>query len=363
LKDAPLLIKKNFSALCIAFTLLFSSCASPSADSGATPTPYPTPVKETFTAKRGDIVVEAKLTGHVSPLALYTVYFQINGQVSEVYANVNDVVEKGQLLGELSEARELRANSEETQHILRRAQIKLEIATLTLEQLKAQSRPTYEVKIQELEVELAQMELEETLTQLGIDPNSSAVDELDAQVAKAQAFATENGTIISRVNTGRNVTSATPAFVLGDPNQLEVIAELDVTKGDKEVKEMFEGMPVVVTLDAKTDVKLTGVIRQLPSPYGTGASDEKSIHLVLDVPPSATTYQLGDKVTVTVQLASKQDVIWLPPDAIRNAGGRTFVIINSENGPKRVDVEIGLQTRDMVEIISGLNEGQVVVGP
>jgi multidrug efflux pump subunit AcrA (membrane-fusion protein) len=56
-------------------------------------------------------------------------------------------------------------------------------------------------------------------------------------------------------------------------------------------------------------------------------------------------------------------VLWLPPDAIRTAGGRTFVIINSEAGPKRVDVELGLQTRDRVEIVSGLDEGQVVVSP
>ena len=117
------------------------------------------------------------------------------------------------------------------------------------------------------------------------------------------------------------------------------------------------------TLDASTDAKLTGTIRELPSPYGTGASDEGAIHVALDSPPSASTYQTGDNVTVTVLLASKEGVLWLPPDAIRSAVGRTFVIINSESGPQRVDVEIGLQTRDRVEIIAGLEEGQVVVGP
>ena len=101
----------------------------------------------------------------------------------------------------------------------------------------------------------------------------------------------------------------------------------------------------------------------LPSPYGTGESGEKQIHILLDAAPSADTYQLGDKVTVTIQLASKPNVVWLPPDAVRNAGGRTFVIINSDSGPKRVDVEIGLETRDRVEIVSGIDEGQVVVGP
>ncbi len=356
-------MKRKIIASLVVFSILLSACGAGGAISQTTPTPYPTPVKETFTAQRGDITVEAKLNGHVSPLALYTVYFQMNGQVSEVYANVNDVVEKDQLLGELVEARDLRANSEAIQHTLRRAQIKLEIATLTLEELKTRGGSPYNIKLQELEVELAQMELAEVLTELGIDPNTPALDELEAQVVKAQAFAPENGTIISRVSVGRNVTSSTPAFILGDPNQLEIVAELDPINGTEQVKEMFEGMPVVVTMDSKPDVQLTGKIRQLPSPYGTGSSDEKEIHVVLDVPPSADTYQLGDKGTVTVQLASKQGVIWLPPDAVRNAGGRTFVIINSDSGPKRVDVVLGLQTREMVEIVSGLDEGQVVVGP
>jgi len=188
------------------------------------------------------------------------------------------------------------------------------------------------------------------------------VDELDAQVAQARAYAPGDGTVISAISVGRNVTPTTPAFVLGDPSQLEVTVGLE-TSWDEEVKEMYEGMSVTATLDAKADVKLTGTIRQLPSPYGTGASDDTAIHIVLDEFPSADTYQIGDKVTAIVQLASKQDVLWLPPEAIRSVSGRTFVIINSESGPTRLDIEIGLQTRDMVEIVSGLTEGQVVVGP
>ena len=355
-------MKRTLSTVFIALSIILAACGGEIA-SEVTPTPFPTPVRQTFTVQRGDITVEAKLNGRVSPLALYTVYFEIDGQVSEVFANVNDVVTEGQLLGELAEARDLRAKADETRRTIRRAQINLEIAQLTLDQYKAQGRPEYEIRIQELQVELAQMELDEVLTSLGIDPKSEVLDELDAQVAQARAFAPADGTIIGTVNVGRNVTPGTPAFILGDPDKLEVVAELDPSKGDEEVREMFEGMPVVVTLDAKPDTKLTGTIRQLPSPYGTGESEERVIHVVMDTPPSASTYQSGDQVTVTVLLASKQDALWLPPDAIRQAGGRTFVIINSDSGPSRVDIEIGLQTRDMVEIVSGLTEGQVVLGP
>ncbi len=358
-------MKRRLLVCFIALVLLLAACGRGSGETltQATPTPYPTPVKPTFTVQRGDITVEAKFSGRVTPLALQTVYFQINGQVSEVYANVNDVVKDGQLLGELAEARDLRAKANETQRTIRRAQIKLEVAKLTLEEYRAQNRSTYEVQIQELNVESAQMDLDETLESLGIDPEAPVTDELDAQVAQARAFAPSDGTIIAAVNVGRKVTTTTPAFVLGDPDKLEVVIDLDVNSGDEQIKEMYEGMPVTVTLDDKPDVTLKGTIRQLPSPYGTGPSDERIIHIVLTTPPSASTYQTGDKVRATIQLANKQDVLWLPPDAIRQAGGRTFVIINSASGPQRVDIEVGLQTRDMVEIVSGLTEGQVVVGP
>jgi RND family efflux transporter MFP subunit len=358
-------MKRRLLLLFVAFALSLTACGGPAGQSAseATPTPFPTPVRPTFTVQRGDIVVEAKLSGRVVPLALETVYFQITGQVREVYASVNDIVKEGQLLGELAEAQELRARADETRRTIRRAQIDLEIAQLTLEQFQSQGRSPNEIKIQELQVELAQMKLDEVLQSLGIDPNSPVLDELDAQVAQARAFAPAGGTIIAAVNVGRNVTPTTPAFVLGDPDRLEVVANLDESKGNSEIKEMFEGMPVMVSLDAKPDVKFNGTIRQLPSPFGTGSSEDRIVHIVLDVGPSATTYQSGDKITATVRLASKEGMLWLPPDAIRSAGGRTFVIINSESGPQRVDVEIGLQTRDRVEIISGLEEGQVVVGP
>jgi len=127
-------MKRRLLILFVAVALLLTACGGGPASSEATPTPFPTPVRPTFTVQRGDITVEAKLSGRVMPLALETVYFQITGQVREVYANVNDVVKEGQLLGELAEAQELRAQAEETRRTIRRAQIDLEIAHLTLEQ-------------------------------------------------------------------------------------------------------------------------------------------------------------------------------------------------------------------------------------
>lgn len=356
-------MKKILSSCLLVLVLFLTACGAGVSSAEATPTPYPTPVRKTFTVERGDIVVEARLTGRVSPLALTTVSFAMSGKVSDVYVQPGDIVSAGQLLAELSEVKQLKADASKTAVEIRRAEIALEVAQLTLEKFKAENRPSYDVRAQELQVELAQMAYTDVLLGLGIDPESNQADTLDAQVAMARVFAPANGMIISGVSVGRSVSPNNPAFVIGDGTQLEVVAQSDANKLDSEIKEMFEGMVVQVSPDANPDVLLTGKIRQLPSPYGTGPSDDRSVYISLDQSASAETYQVGDKVTVTVILASKTGVLWLPPDAIRSAGGRVFVIVNSPEGPKRIEVEIGIKTLEMVEIRSGLDEGQMVVAP
>lgn len=329
----------------------------------ATPTPYPTPVRTTYTVQRGRMTLEATLVGRVVPRAQQSVSFPISGHVGEVYATVNDTVKAGQLLAELTETADLQKKAEEARRAIRRAEIHVEIARLLLEQYRAQGRSPYEIKIQQLQVELAEMDLAAVYESFGLDPQGDALAQLDALVEQGRVYAPIDGTVIAAVSTGRAVTPTTPAFIIGDVGQLEVVAELESSRADEQLKEMYEGMPVTVTPNVRPELQLQGKIRQLPSPYGTGSRDDRTVHIVLAEPPSPQTYQAGDDVTIQIILADKADVLWLPPDAIRQMGGRTFVVIPTENGPQRVEVEIGLRTFHMVEILAGLQEGQVVFGP
>jgi membrane fusion protein, macrolide-specific efflux system len=358
-----MMIKKSqllVPSMVLIFSLLLMGCGS--AEIKITPTPYPTPVRKTYTVQRGDIVINVELFGRVTPLALSTVNFQMDGHVGDVFVQVNDKVTKGQLLADLVELNTLQAKTIETTDAIKRAQIALQIAQLTLEKYKAESASNFDIQIQEKQVELSQMDLDEVLIKYGIDPSSNTLDALTESVNKAKVFAPVDGVIISGVNPGRAVSNTTIAFTIGDGNQSEIIATIDPGKVDETLKNMFEGMPIEVTPNSKPDLHWTGKIRQLPSPYGTGSSDDKSIHIVLDQAPSSADLKFGDTVTVLVQLANKTGILWLPPAAIREVGGRTFVIVNGTDGPKRIDLEIGLQTTDRVEITSGLDEGQVVIG-
>jgi multidrug efflux pump subunit AcrA (membrane-fusion protein) len=68
-------------------------------------------------------------------------------------------------------------------------------------------------------------------------------------------------------------------------------------------------------------------------------------------------------VEVKMPLQVRQNVLWLPPAAVRSFQNRTFVIIQTPDGQKVCDVVVGLSTTDRIEVQSGVNEGDVVVGP
>jgi hypothetical protein len=57
------------------------------------------------------------------------------------------------------------------------------------------------------------------------------------------------------------------------------------------------------------------------------------------------------------------DTLVLPNAAVRRFAGRTFVVMEEEGRSRRVDITTGLENGDQVEVLAGLDEGDVVIGP
>ena len=129
---------------------------------------------------------------------------------------------------------------------------------------------------------------------------------------------------------------------------------------------MIEGQEAVVTLRAYPGQTWQGTVRRLPYPYGTGGSTEdlagvdKSTRISLE--GDLGDLELGDLARVIIVLEEKDDALWLPPAAIRTFQGRKFVIVQDVDRQRRVDVTIGIGSDDRVEVLEGLEEGQIVVG-
>lgn len=251
---------------------------------------------------------------------------------------------------------------------LQQAQWNLETAQAQHDQATA-NEWAYQHELESAEIAVGQAEVElEQLTksveQVLIIQVQQAQQTLDWLKESSQIVAPVDGEIISlSLYPGRPVEPFNIVIVVADPSALEVSASLS----DDQLKDLTEGQKATVTLSGTPDRTWTGVVRRLPYPYGTGGSAESPVgadnSVRISLEGDGGEPNLGDPVHVIVVLEKKDETLWLPPDAIRTFQDQYFVIVEDTTGQRRVDVELGIEGQDQVEILKGLEEGQVVVAP
>jgi multidrug efflux pump subunit AcrA (membrane-fusion protein) len=232
------------------------------------------------------------------------------------------------------------------------AEAALEKAQSDYEQAVADADPeSYNMRLLALELEQAELDIQD----------------LEEQIASAQLIAPFAGQILSlNIKSGDAAQAYDTVGVLADPNELEITAEL----GSEELSQMALNQEAVITLRNRPGETFGGTVRQLPYPYGgttvdTG-DDDTAVHVAIEgqaASSAAVDMTLGELATVTIVLQEKENVLWLPPAAIRTYQGRDFVVVQLADGSqKRVDVLLGISTDERVEITAGLEDGQIVVG-
>jgi len=90
--------------------------------------------------------------------------------------------------------------------------------------------------------------------------------------------------------------------------------------------------------------------------------DTRTMHTEVDVPNSKGVLVEGLYAEATITLETKNNVLYVPVQAIDHNGDRTSVFVVSSAGKLETrTVVLGIQTSSDAEIISGLEEGQLVV--
>ena len=215
--------------------------------------------------------------------------------------------------------------------------------------------------LRQLELAVAQAELDYQQARAGPDPRlEQKVQQLEAQVAERQIRAPFDGVVLAlSAMPGKSVSAYQVVLVVGDPATLELRAELST----EQMSDLTVGQEVTFTTANFPGQTFRGQVRQLP--YGWGGAAEETDRAVHIAPaPDTPALDLGALVQVTVVLEEKENALWLPPAALQTFRGRTFVIVQQADGvQRRVDVVTGIEGADRVEIVSGLEEGQIVVAP
>lgn len=315
-----------------------------------TSTPFPTaviPEKPTYIVQRGEVIRRLDISGRVAPVSEHRMYFQSSGSVDSVLVKSGDAVSAGQELARL------RSGNREFE--IQRAQVRLQMAQYDLDLARLRTpedSPEYKmvIGIKEGEVKLAQI----------------ALDELNAAVDEARLVAPSAGTVIAvNIGEGDQVSALAPVITIADLSHLEV--STDVLSGD--LAKLQEGMRVKIIPVSDPSLAFEGAIRRMPYPYGAAAGEgqasggDQSVRIAFSGQELPGQVHFGDIVKIVVILESKSGVLWLPIQAIRTYEGRKFVIARQDTGQQRVDVNVGVVGDDRVEIVEGLEEGQVVLAP
>jgi len=102
---------------------------------------------------------------------------------------------------------------------------------------------------------------------------------------------------------------------------------------------------------------------RLTDPDIVAAVQQKDRLTRIDLAGETTALELGELATLTIILEERENVLWLPPAPLRTFQGRNFVVVQDGDVQRRVDVRLGIQSDERVEILEGVSEGQIVVGP
>jgi RND family efflux transporter MFP subunit len=165
--------------------------------------------------------------------------------------------------------------------------------------------------------------------------------------------------------TGVNLL-ATDVFEIVNPATLVFKALVD----EADIALVQTGQNARLSLDAYENLQLSSTVEKI-SYKSTPSSSGTAFIVEFPVVDPATTidtalkkYRLGMNGDVEIILEEKSDVLTVPLIATREENGKTYVDvkINEETIEPR-EIEVGLETDEDVEVLSGLNENDEVLIP
>jgi len=338
--------------------LMLSGCANSVDDILPTITPYPTAAamaKTTYIVQRGEVLNQIEIPGRIVPVDQKDMFFNINGRVRKVYVQNGDDISEGQILADLEGIDNIERVQSMNELALERVKIHEKNALLSLDLYKLLT-PTHTKGYSET---LQMHENEVALAEIAV--NEAMLSNLDVQLAISDTLlvAPMDGKITwLYLREGHEVQAYQSVGTVSDVENLEVGLDIE---GEIQ-RNIEEGMEVLVSPRRGQGETVKGVVRWVYRGIPDATVGNDTIRITLDKSPQDAGYQLEQRVNINIILDRSDETLWLPPFAIRKFEGRTFVVVQDGELQRRVDVRLGVAGEDRVEILEGLEEGQVVVG-
>jgi multidrug efflux pump subunit AcrA (membrane-fusion protein) len=292
--------------------------------------------------------------------------FATSGTVTEIDVKVGDAVTAGQTLAKL-DATEANQQVKAAQSSLDAAEedladAKEAAATTTTappggqSQGSTQSVTSLQAKVDQAELSLQQAKNALSATVLTA-PGAGTVTAITGSVG--QQVGSSSAASSSSAKGSTSGSSTTSGFItLTDLANLVVkanVAEIDVSK-------VKAGQDASVTVNALPDTPIAAkVITADLTPTTTNNIVQFGVSLSLTQPPQGL--RPGQSASVSITVARADDALAVPSAAVRTVGGTSTVTVLSNGQEETRVVQVGVRSEALVQITSGLSDGDQVVLP
>ena len=89
--------------------------------------------------------------------------------------------------------------------------------------------------------------------------------------------------------------------------------------------------------------------------------EQKRVTIEIDLPQDYENLIIGTKITLKIKIDDEEDVLIVPEQAVYEKNEKTYVEIIEKGELKEIEVTVGIENNDYVQIKEGLKEGQEVV--
>jgi RND family efflux transporter MFP subunit len=380
-KRTSLIVAAGIAIPVLAGIIAFSFKDRPSA-TGATEIPSATVVA----VKRGTIAHTLKLAGQFQPYQVVDVHAKVSGYIKHIYVDIGDKVQAGQTLAVL-EVPELNAQLKGTVSQFGRSKDEISRAQHEVARAESEHSAVHADYLRLLQAStaqpglIAQQELDnaqskDLSTAAQIDAAKASLsgarqgaDVADADRERVQDLndythvtAPLSGIIVWRyADTGALIQAGTasdtqslPLVKLSQSNLLR----LRLPVPEDAVPYIHEGAEVNVTVDAihRTLVgKVARFTRDVSLATGTMETE-------IDVENNDLSLTPGMYANTTLELERRNNVLLIPVQSVIRNGNQASVLMVDSGGRVRTrNVALGMQGTTLVEVKSGLIEGDKVI--
>lgn len=329
------------------------ACAQAPANSDSTTAPTAGVAKVT----REDLFKQVTIAGEFRPYEEVALHAKVSGYVSKMNVDFGDKVKAGQLIAML-EVPELQDELDNARAAEQKAQADYANAHLIYTRLQSVNKEHPNL-VAEQDLDTAQAN--DLTATAAIAAAKANFEKFQTMVSYTQITAPFDGVVTHRyadpgtlIQAGTaSDTQALPLVRVSDNYRLR----LDFPVTVDYVKDVQLGDPVEVQVGSLNQT-FTGKISRFTHDVD---EDTRTMTTEIEVPNPNLELMPGMYATVVLKVEKRPGTLAVPTEAVSGEKNPKVYVVNKDNQIEERAVQLGLETPDKYEVLSGLNEGDLVI--